>query len=250
MAIEQLGQPFPHVHHRRPYRQIQHGLGRTAPPAAEQPVGVIARDGRVRLQPLGLDRQPHLEVELPDPSQQPVKIIRGLRIGTSVMIGVRIQAGAYAPVQIEQKRLRSHRRRVLGQRQHRGAVVGGEGRPGGVEDHRGGRSAGGPQRGVQPGGGGVQAGAPRPEDPRRVIGLPRPQGDFAGGQQLTTAEIGPPARGQLRPVTDRPTERDVHLPHLTPPEAGPRLAQHQLLRPSIVMGQRQPAGSHRHRRHR
>jgi hypothetical protein len=71
--------------------------------AADTGVGVVAGDGRVGLEPLQLHRQPNLQVELADPGQQPGQVLRWVGVAAGLVVGERVQTGAYAPPDVEQE---------------------------------------------------------------------------------------------------------------------------------------------------
>ena len=176
---------------------------------------MVADDGGVRLDQLKFDRQPDLEIQATDPCEQPIEIGRRSRLGQAGAVSVRIQAGTRAPPEVQQERLDTDGRGVLGEGEHRLPVVVSERRCGGVEDHPLVMSrldervgADGPPRSIQP----VATRTTPPTASRR---LPDTEHDFTRLQELSTTEIGPAIDRPLSPVLDGATESHVRLPDLT-----------------------------------
>ena len=76
MAVEELGQPLPHVHHRRVHRQVEHLPRHPIALDSQQPVRMVTRSGGVRLDQLEFDREPDFKIKAADPRQQPIEIGR------------------------------------------------------------------------------------------------------------------------------------------------------------------------------
>jgi hypothetical protein len=186
---------------------------------------MVTRSAGVCLDQLEFDRKTDFKIKIADPRQQSIETGRGSCVGQAGAVGIRVEADARAPTDVQQERLGTDGRGVLGKAEHCLPIMVSERGGTGIEDDavvvrrfvlqvpmRARRCC-------------IKPVAPGPHDPRGVVGLTDAEHNLARLQELSATEIGPAVRRTLHPMLDSTTESNVHLPHLTAPEAGSCLCQ-------------------------
>src|SRR4029450_11295700 len=101
----------------------------------QQTVWMVRGNRGVGLDRLQFHRKPNLKIELTNPRQEPVKIIRRCGAGPSSTVGVRIKTHARAPFDVEQERFGTDGGGILSEAQYCLTIMVSERRSTSIEDH-------------------------------------------------------------------------------------------------------------------